>query len=181
MHQSLSSFTTEPCAGDSALGIGLHEIQALSRLAALQGHAVSIQEFDRVLTKLPAGRLSGVPLSGRIAALWCACFPGSRLRAPCWPPQPGDTPALWIAPSGTDGKTAMLVIIGTLPDGSLSYLDMSGASRLLPPEHSCQGRLLVLESGGPQLNSPHWRLPQLDRIAHVWAALASRWKDRMNR
>ncbi len=135
------------------LGIGPHETLILSRLAALQGHAVSQLEFEQLWNDLDQHTLSGIPLTSKIVILWRARFPDSGMRVPAWPPKPGDTPALWLAPPNPDGTASLLITIGTLPDGALSYLDQQGSARLLPPEQSCLGRLLILDPS-PSADEP---------------------------
>ena len=122
-------------------------VLSLARLATLQGCPMTYREFEALAQGLDEPALRGVPLASRIGALWQSRFPQAGVRAPAWPPEPGDLPALWLGPRQPDATLPVLIVLGALANGTLSSLDDRGSPVMLRPELACQGRLLVLESG----------------------------------
>ena len=122
-------------------------VLSLARLATLQGCPMTYREFESLAQGLDDDALRGVPLASRIGALWQSRFPLAGVRAPAWPPEPGDLPALWLGPRQADVPLPVLIVLGALTNGTLSSLDDRGSPVMLRPELACQGRLLVLESG----------------------------------
>lgn len=129
----------------SVCALGSHVTLSLARLATLQGYPVSHREFELLTQNLDSQALNGVPLAGKIGALWHTRFPQSDVRAPAWPPSPGDLPALWLGPLQADGSTTVLTVLGALTNGALTSIDEQGASVVLHPEQAYHGRLLWLK------------------------------------
>lgn len=140
-----SPLDPEPILEDRANEIGRRDLVALSQLAALQGHVLSYRELKRLLQGLNQQSLQGVPLSSRLAALWCARFPQSKVGVPHWPPKPEDAPALWICHTKNIVISKTLVVIGVRENGGLAYLSHEREVRVLPPEQARMGYLLVLD------------------------------------
>ena len=90
------------------------EVLALSRLAALQGHAVGYREFERLAQDLDRRALREVPIAGKMVSLWHARFPEGEVGAPNWPPRPHDVPALWLGRPEPEGSLSVLVVLGLL-------------------------------------------------------------------
>ncbi len=147
---------------------------SLARLATLQGHPVSHREFELLAQDLDSQALDGVPLAGKIGALWHIRFPESHVRAPSWPPRPGDLPALWLGPLQTDGSMAVLTVLGALTNGALSSIDEKGASVMLLPEQACHGRLLWLQPSAAAGETGLMPLPAPSQTAGTEAAAAGR-------
>lgn len=146
LHDAPLPFITTRAPGQ-ALELGRQVLLSLARLATLQGYPITYREFESLAQNLDSQALSGVPLAGRIGVLWQSRFPQAKIRAPAWPPKPGDLPALWIGPGRDDGNGSVLTVLGALTNGALSSIDDTGQSVVLQPEQACHGRLLVLEPG----------------------------------
>ena len=149
MHQDVSLPFTATRPSGTELELGRNVLLSLARLATLQGHPITYREFELLARQLDGRTLHGVPLAGRIGALWRARFPQAQMHAPDWPPGHGDLPALWIGPRQADGSEAVLTVLGTLTNGALSSLDEQGMPVLQQPDEACCGRLLFLEPGVP--------------------------------
>lgn len=163
---------------DSAmLEFSLREVLALSRLAALQGHAVGLREFERLAQDLDKWALRGVPLAGKLVSLWRARFPQGGVGAPNWPPMPADVPALWLGTPEHESSLAVLVVLGALTNGALSCLDEDGRPLVLRPEQARLGRLLTLNSDPSSCAEPEARpqaLPQREQGKTVVSSYRSR-------
>lgn len=153
---------------DSAmLELSSREVLALSRLAALQGHAVGYHEFERLAQDLDQWALRGVPTAGKIVSLWRARFPQGRVGAPNWPPRPDDVPALWLGSPEPESSLSVLVVLGALTNGALSCLDENGRSMVLRPEQARLGRLLTLNSDSiapTETKTPSQALPRQEPV-----------------
>lgn len=145
MQLNTSQLDPAPILDDLANEIGRRELVALSQLAALQGHVLSYRELKRLLQGLDQQSLQGVPLSSRLAALWCSRFPQSKVVAAHWPLKPEDVPALWISRVRNTGFLNILVIIGIRENGGLTYLSHDGEAVELPTQQAHLGSLLVLK------------------------------------
>lgn len=141
------------------------EVLALSRLAALQGHAVGYREFERLAQDLDRRALRDVPIAGKMVSLWHARFPEGEVGAPNWPPRPHDVPALWLGRPEPEGSLSVLVVLGALTNGALSCLDEHGRSMVLRPEQARLGRLLTLNSDPlpPDSTTQAQALPRQDQ------------------
>ena len=153
------------------------EVLALSRLAALQGHAVGYREFERLAQDLDQWALRGVPTAGKLVSLWRARFPQGEVGAPNWPPKPDDVPALWLGTPEPESSLAVLVVLGALTNGALSCLDEGGRPMVLRPEQARLGRLLALNSDSlssaeTQTQTP--ALPQQEQGKSMLRAYRSR-------
>lgn len=146
VHNDVSLPPTPQPLNSAMLEFRASEVLALSRLAALQGHAVGYREFERLAQDLDGRALSGVPIASKIVALWHARFPQGRISAPDWPPRPDEVPALWLGQLVAESRCAMLVVLGALTNGALSCLDEDGKPMVLRPEQARLGRLLTLNS-----------------------------------
>ncbi len=178
VQQNFQHSQSTPHLTRRGLDLGTHGALSLSRLAVLQGHAVGYHEFERLAQDLDGRTLRGVPLAGQIAALWRARFPQGGVRAPDWPPRPGDVPALWLGPAQAEDTLSILVVLGALTNGALSCLDEHGKSQVLRPEQARLGRLLVLESDPGQATvgaTERLTLPQQAMSQPVISASRSPW------
>ena len=113
----------------------------LTRLAALQGHAVPAYRFG-MREKTAAGiDLASLPRHVRAKELWAAHFPGGRQRqlAP-GPYQRGQFPMLWVA---RDGQHACL-LRGQLSNGLCSSEDAHGQTSEMDAHALAQGHVLQL-------------------------------------
>ncbi|MBV2263528.1 MAG: type I secretion system permease/ATPase [Thauera sp.] len=125
--------------------------RVLTRIAALQGHAVPWHRFALMSQSANGVDLKDVPLLERAVELWNARFPAGTAQLATLPLAPSETPALWLPPEtvGPAGTPSLvpggpLVVCGSLASGALSCLDDRGETTTLSPQRAAEGRLLVL-------------------------------------
>lgn len=129
----------------------------LSRLAALQGHAVPAYRFSMVSTSREGAPLATLSLARRAAELWRTRFPGGDAYPVSLPISAADTPLLWVAEEDgaeAEGKAQLLVVRGALSNGALSCVDAAGNALELHPVRVRQGTLLKLSVDEPLEAAP---------------------------
>jgi ATP-binding cassette subfamily C protein LapB len=120
----------------------------LTRLAALQGHAVPWHRFAMMGKSASGAVLADMPAAERALELWSARFPTGLARSVRLPLTPDQTPALWVAPNPEIEQLAgavAFVVRGALSSGALSCLDSAGKPCSLSAEVAGKGTLLQLE------------------------------------
>jgi ATP-binding cassette subfamily C protein LapB len=154
---------------------------ALSRLAALQGHAVPWHRFAMMAASANGAVLSDMPLAERATELWHARFPAGEIRKLDLPLSPAEIPALWVA----DGDWAahalpapVLVVRGHLSSGALSCTDAQGRPCHVTPELATRGTLLLLQCDQPMEQAREQVRAGMDDDGRQWLApkrTASEW------
>lgn len=117
----------------------------LSRLAALQGHAIPWHRFSMMSVTPDGVPIDALTLANQATELWLACFPGADVRELTLPLSVSDAPALWLEDDADSAHPARVLIVrGCLSAGTLSCVDAEGAVVDLPPQQAERGRLLSL-------------------------------------
>jgi len=120
---------------------------ALSRLAALQGHAVPWHRFAMMAQSANGAVLADLPVAERALELWHARFPAGVAQPLSLPLSPAETPALWVAHADVPAQAVpatVLVVRGNLSSGALSCLDGQGRACNVSAEMATRGTLLQL-------------------------------------
>ena len=121
---------------------------ALTRLAALQGHAVPWHRFAMMAESGNGAVLADMPIAERAMELWQARFPAGEARRLSLPLSPAETPALWLADADLPAQAApapVLVVRGHLSSGALSCMDAQGRPCNVSAEVATRGTLLLLQ------------------------------------
>lgn len=133
----------------------------LSRLAALQGHAVPVHRFSMLATTVEGLELARLARTQRACELWQSRFPQSGLRtlAPD-EVERGQLPLLWCS---SDGQTVLL-LRGLIAGRAFAGEDAAGQAHTLTLDEARQGTLLALpvstvqagEAGHQQRTAAEW-------------------------
>lgn len=128
--------------------------QALTRLAAMQGHAVPWHRFAMMSETLDGAPLADLALADKTIELWRARFPTSDIYDAQFPLAPTDAPALWISQRPSEpGEPQILIVCGMVSTGALTCVDPEGHSVNLSATDAAQGRVLVLRTDEPQASA----------------------------
>lgn len=114
----------------------------LSRLAALQGHAVPAFRFGMLERGQGGVELSRLTAPQQAREMWRARFSGARLRR-LMPEQAkrGDYPLLWV------GEGDARIVRGRLSHGAFSTEDGEGRAQEMDEADIARGELLLLQTG----------------------------------
>jgi len=114
----------------------------LSRLAALQGHAVPVHRFSMQASTAEGLDLASLKQEQRARELWLARFPQAEVRTMAADKlERADLPALWFA--ADDGR--VLLLRGQLGGQSLLAEDAEGRRVELGAQEAAQGRVQAFE------------------------------------
>lgn len=118
----------------------------LSRLAALQGHAVPWHRFAMASQATGGATLEHLDAMDLAVEWWRTRFPaGSITEHGSQLPQ-GAAPALWVSSDPAAPGGGLLIARGVLSAGALSCLDVDGAVVDLPVAVAARGRLVSLRA-----------------------------------
>jgi ATP-binding cassette, subfamily C, bacterial LapB len=127
----------------------------LSRLAALQGHAVPVHRFGMVEHSADGVEISALPSTDKLVELWRARFDGAVVNfLQVKDLQPEAFPLIWVSADGL----AVRLVRGRLSNGDCLAEDASAQTHEIPLETLASGTLIALlaspvklaESTGPQ-------------------------------
>lgn len=159
-------------AGVTASADGLAEL--LSRLAALQGHAVPVHRFAMQATTAEGLELASLGLAQRARELWLARFPQAEVaRLDPARLERGDLPAIWC-----EGQGGRVLLLRGLQGGGTLLAEKADGDRVeLIPEEAARGQVLKLdvtaatpgEAGPGQRTASEWFAWVLRRHRRVFA------------
>lgn len=112
----------------------------LSRLAALQGEAVSRVALSMTGEGRDGAELENLEPAELATELWLAIFPAGQVQAMEDAPTADDMPALWLPDDGVDGA----ILTGRLSSGDYQVCDGDGEQGRLTAEQMAEGRVLRL-------------------------------------
>jgi ATP-binding cassette subfamily C protein LapB len=175
--------TEQPDAGTTAAAPGSHQpaTQAdsagfvdqrlaiqLSRLAALQGHAVPVHRFAMQAQTSDGVDMATLSRPHRAVEMWSARFPSGRVQERSLDSlERGDFPLLWISAD----SQRVLLLRGRLARDTLSAEDTDGKVCELRPAEAQTGHLLQLQAVPAEENVGGHDAP---RSATDWFAFAIR-------
>ena len=161
--------------GKSLVGVSpsvMSEIQddlavLLSRVAALQGHAVPAHRFGMLELSRDGADIKQLALEEQACERWMARFPQAQIqRLSLASLNRNDFPLIWISAQGD----AVCLLRGRLSNGDFSAEDARGVSSDLKSAQAEQGHLLVLQPD-ESAHSPDQIGP---RSANEWFSYALR-------
>lgn len=133
----------------------------LSRLAALQGHAVPVYRFGTTAVTSDGLALDSLPRHAQAMELWHAYFPAAQVALlPSTQNIKGLFPLLWLS----QDQSRILLLRGQLSSGTCSAEDASGQTIELIPSELSSGHILALKT-----NIAH------DSADHTGPATAGEW------
>ncbi len=112
----------------------------LSRLAALQGHAVGRVTMLMTQTGLQGADIADMGRAEQALEIWSAVFPSGQARRIDQLPEPHDMPLLWLDVTGEQA----LILTGQLSMGSYQALTSDGAKATVTMEQMLSGHVLNL-------------------------------------
>lgn len=148
--------------------------ELLSRLAALQGHAVPLHRFTMLETTADGVELASLGPALRARELWLARFPQAEVeQGDADRLERGDFPALWCEAQGE----RVLLLRGLQGAGALLAEDAQGQRVELTREQAAQGQVLRLgvtaaapgEAGHGSRSASEWFAWVLRRHRRVFA------------
>lgn len=148
--------------------------ELLSRLAALQGHAVPLHRFTMLETTADGVELASLGPALRARELWLARFPQAEVeQGDANRLERGDFPALWCETQGE----RVLLLRGLQGAGALLAEDAQGQRVELTAEEAAQGQVLRLgvtaaapgEAGHGSRSASEWFAWVLRRHRRVFA------------
>lgn len=113
----------------------------LSRLAALQGHAVPVHRFSMLERNRDGADLSSLSLTQQAEEMWLVRFPHSEtFSKESEDLKKGDFPLIWI----NEETTEILLLGGRLASGTISAVNNEGQNRELSQNEAQSGTFLYL-------------------------------------
>lgn len=120
----------------------LYLARALSRISALQGHAIPLYRFSMLSSTLDGQSFSGMSRAQKIPEMWLALFPSGRAQhvtmKNC---EPADFPALWVSSGGED----VAILMGRLSDGSVRAQGVDGVVQDLSEQKVSSGQVWLIK------------------------------------
>lgn len=135
-----------PAGGGSEEGWRDRLARLLSRMAALQGHAVPWHRFAMASQATGGATLNHLDAMDLAVEWWRTRFPAGSITPYGRELPQGAAPALWVSSDPTAPGGGMLIARGVLSAGALSCLDVNGAVIDLPAAIAARGQLLGLKA-----------------------------------